>query len=51
MEYGHILVTIKLNYQDIDMIAFESMLSIQYKIDQSFLPELIREIELAMSER
>jgi hypothetical protein len=41
---GHIHVSIKLNHFDIDDMIFESTLTLNYKIDQSFLPELIEEI-------
>jgi hypothetical protein len=44
-EFGHIDVSIKLNYFDIDYTMHGSTLSINYTIDQSFLPELIDEID------
>ena len=48
-EFGHIDVSIKLNYFDIDYTMYESTLSINYKIDQSFLPELIEEISTVLA--
>lgn len=44
----HILGTIKVNRFDIDDIMLESTLSIQYKIDQSFLPELIQKFSAVL---
>ncbi len=47
IEFGYIAVSIKLNYLDFDNFThnmYESMLVINYEIDQSFLPELIKEI-------
>jgi hypothetical protein len=47
LEFGHIAVSIKLNYLHFDNFThnmYESMLVINYEIDQSFLPELIGEI-------
>jgi len=49
-EFGHIDISIKLNHFDIDYTMYESNLIINYKIDQSFLPELIKEIEAVMKE-
>lgn len=48
MEYGHILATIKLNHFNPDNML-QSTLSIQYEIDQSFLPELIEEIRAVIN--
>ena len=48
MEYGHILTNIKLNYFNPDNML-QSTLSIQYEIDQSFLPELIKEINAVIN--
>ena len=45
LELGHIIVTIKLNHSVPDYVLCDSSLIIQYEIDQSFLPELIQEIE------
>lgn len=45
LELGHIVVTIKLNHSVPDYVLCDSSLIIQYEIDQSFLPELIQEIE------
>ena len=45
LELGHIMVTIKLNHSVFDDVLCNSSLTIQYEIDQSFLPELIQEIE------
>ena len=42
-EFGHIDVSIKLNHFDIDQTMYESSLIVNYRIDQSFLPELIKE--------
>lgn len=42
-EFGHIDVSIKLNDFDIDQTMYESSLIANYRIDQSFLPELIKE--------
>lgn len=47
LEFGNIAATIKLNYLDFDNSShnmYESMLVINYEIDQSFLPELIDEV-------
>jgi len=49
MEYGHILVTIKLNHFNMDYAMLQSMLLIKYEIDQSFLPELIEEISAVLN--
>ena len=48
LDFGHSLGTIKLNRFDIDDIMLESTLSIQYKIDQSFLPELIQKFSAVL---
>ena len=48
LDFGHILGTIKVNRFDIDDIMLESTLSIQYKIDQSFLPELIQKFSAVL---
>jgi hypothetical protein len=51
LEFGHIAVSIKLNYLDFDNFThnmYESMLVINYEIDQSFLPELIGEISTVL---
>ena len=45
LELGHIIVTIKINHSVPDYVLCNSSLIIQYEIDQSFLPELIQEIE------
>ena len=47
MDLGQISVSINLNYLDFDEYThntYKSTLSINYEIDQSFLPELIGEI-------
>lgn len=48
LDFGHILGKIKVNRFDIDDIMLESTLSIQYKIDQSFLPELIQKFSAVL---
>ena len=48
LDFCHILGTIKVNRFDIDDIMLESTLSIQYKIDQSFLPELIQKFSAVL---
>lgn len=51
LEFGNIAATIKLNYLDFDNSThdmYESMLVINYGIDQSFLPELIDEISAVL---
>ena len=48
LDFGHILGTIKVNRFDIDDIMLESTLIIQYKIDQSFLPELIQKFSAVL---
>jgi len=51
LEFGNIAATIKLNYLDFDNSThnmYESMLVINYGIDQSFLPELIEEISAVL---
>lgn len=51
LELGHIAVSITLNYLDFDNSThnmYESMLMINYEIDQSFLPELIEEISTVL---
>ncbi|MFA6200046.1 MAG: hypothetical protein WC679_06560 [Bacteroidales bacterium] len=53
LELGNIAATIKMNYIDFDNSThdmYESMLVINYGIDQSFLPELIDEIETIIKE-
>jgi len=52
LEFGNIVATIKLNYLDFDNSThdmYESMLVINYGIDQSFLPELIDEISAVLA--
>ena len=52
LEFGNIAATIKLNYLDFDNSThdmYESMLVINYGIDQSFLPELIDEISAVLA--
>ena len=52
LEFGHIAVSIKLNYLNFDNFThnmYESMLVINYEIDQSFLPELIGEISAVLA--
>ena len=49
LDFGHILVTIKLNHFDIDYITCISTLVIQYEIDQSFIPDLITEINAILT--
>lgn len=52
LELGNIAATIKLNYLDFDNSThdmYESMLEINYGIDQSFLPELINEISVVLA--
>ena len=54
LEFGNIVATIKLNYLDFDNSThdmYESMLVINYEIDQSFLPELIDEISAVLDNR
>lgn len=51
LEFGNIAATIKLNYLDFDNSThdmYESILVINYGIDQSFLPELIDEISAVL---
>lgn len=51
-EFGYIAVSIKLNYSDFDNFThnmYESILEINYEIDQSFLPELIGEISTVLN--
>ncbi|NDW13674.1 hypothetical protein D0T50_12345 [Bacteroides sp. 214] len=51
LEFGCIAVSLKLNYVDVDNYThnmYESMLMINYEIDQSFIPELINEIEMVL---
>jgi hypothetical protein len=50
-EFGNIAVSIKLNCLDFNNFThnmYESMLVINYEIDQSFLPELIGEISTVL---
>jgi hypothetical protein len=49
-ELGHIVVSLKLNHFNLDYAMHQSMLIINYEIDQSFLPELIEEVEIIMKE-
>lgn len=52
LEFGRIAVSIKLNYLDSDNFThdmYESMLAINYEIDQSFLTELIGEISAVLA--
>ena len=49
MNFGYILATIKMNYFNLDEVMLQSTLSIQYNIDQSFLPELIDEINAVIN--
>lgn len=54
LEFGNIAATIKLNYLDFDNSThdmYESILVINYGIDQSFLPELIDEISAVLNNR
>ena len=54
LEFGNIAATIRLNYLDFDNSThymYESMLVINYGIDQSFLPELIDEISAVLDNR
>jgi hypothetical protein len=54
LEFGNIAATIKLNYLDFDNSShnmYESMLVINYGIDQSFLPELIDEVSAVLDNR
>ena len=44
IEFGNILATIKLNYLVTEYIKYDSSLVIQYESDQSFIPDLIAEI-------
>jgi hypothetical protein len=48
VEYGHIDVRITLNDFHIDYTMYQSTLTINYSIDQSFLPELMREISIVL---
>ena len=51
LEFGNIATTIKMNYLDFDNSThdmYESMLVINYGIDQSFLPELIDEVSAVL---
>ena len=49
MENGHIFATIKLNHFNLDYTMLQSSLLLQYEIDQSFLPELIEEIDTVLN--
>jgi hypothetical protein len=49
MEYGHIFATIKLNHFNMYYTVLQSTLLLQYEIDQSFLPELIEEIDTVLN--
>lgn len=54
LEFGNIAATIRLNYLDFDNSThdmYESMLVINYGIDQSFLPELIDEVSAVLDNR
>jgi len=48
-DFDKILVTIKLNHSVIDYSECVSTLTIQYEIDQSFIPDLINEINVVLA--